>query len=52
VLDGSAPAIRVHARREEDAEQILAELPSVMTTAEHPVPPVPLVLDRIGFDQR
>jgi thymidine phosphorylase len=44
-----APAVRVHARTDQDAEAVLAELPSVVHTGPEPVAEVPLVLARVGL---
>ena len=47
-----AAAVRVHARTDEDAEAVLAELPSVVHTGGEPVSEVPLVLARVGLAER
>jgi pyrimidine-nucleoside phosphorylase len=48
-LDGSTPAVRVHARTEADAEAVLAELAAVVRTGAEPAPAMPLVLARVGL---
>jgi pyrimidine-nucleoside phosphorylase len=47
-LDGTAPAVRVHARRERDAAQVVAELDQVVHRDGEPVD-VPLIHARVGF---
>ena len=51
-LDGEAPAVRVHARSEEDAERVLEELPGVVEVGDDEPAPVPLVHARIGLADR
>ncbi len=51
VCDGGQPAVRVHARCEQDAEQVLAELPEVVHVGSAPVDPPPLVQARIGLPE-
>jgi pyrimidine-nucleoside phosphorylase len=48
-LADGAPAVRVHARTEADADAVLAELPAVVHAAETPAEPVPLVHARVGL---
>lgn len=49
VLEDDTVAVRVHARRPEDAEAVLAELPAVLEVSPDPVTAPPLVVRRVGF---
>jgi pyrimidine-nucleoside phosphorylase len=48
VEDGAA-VVRIHARTEADAEQVLAELPDVVRIGAEPVAEVPLIHARVGL---
>jgi pyrimidine-nucleoside phosphorylase len=50
-LDGSSPAVTVHARTDADAEAVLAELPTVVHVGPEPADPVELVQARVGLDR-
>ncbi len=51
-LDGSTPAVRVHARSRDDLDRVLAALPSVVRLADAgtAVPGMPLLYARVGLD--
>ncbi|MTV26826.1 thymidine phosphorylase [Nitriliruptoraceae bacterium ZYF776] len=48
-LSDDRPAVTVHARRESDAESVLAELPEVVHVGDGAVEPVPLVHAEVGL---
>jgi pyrimidine-nucleoside phosphorylase len=49
-VDGQRAAVRVHARRREDLDRVLAELPEVVRVGPDPADTVPLVTARVGLD--
>ncbi|WP_052667422.1 thymidine phosphorylase [Nitriliruptor alkaliphilus] len=49
-LDGDTPAVVVHARTEDDAQGVIAELADVIHLAPEPADPVELVQARVGLD--
>jgi pyrimidine-nucleoside phosphorylase len=49
-VDGSSPAVTVHARTDADAEAVLAELPEAVHIGPGPVDAVELVQARVGLD--
>jgi pyrimidine-nucleoside phosphorylase len=49
VLDDDTVAVRVHARHREDADAVLAELPSVLAVRDEPIAAPALVAHRVGF---
>lgn len=48
-VDGTQPAVLVHARTDEDARAVLAELPDVVRVTQGDAPPVELVQARVGL---
>ena len=50
-VDGTQPGVRVHAKTEEDADRVLAELDSVVLVAPSEVAPAPLIHARVGLDR-
>ncbi|MEX0835595.1 MAG: thymidine phosphorylase [Nitriliruptor sp.] len=48
-VDGTHPAVTVHARSEEDAQAVLAELPDVVRIGDQDAAPVELVQARVGL---
>jgi pyrimidine-nucleoside phosphorylase len=48
-LTEDQPAVRIHARSQEDADRVLRELPAVVHLGDEPVAPVPLIRARIGL---
>jgi pyrimidine-nucleoside phosphorylase len=51
-VDGAAPAARIHARTEADAERIAAQLAEVIVVGDDQVTPPPLVHARVGLASR
>ncbi len=50
-VDGERPAVLIHARTEDDAASVLAELADVVHVADAPCTPPDLVHARVGFDE-
>jgi thymidine phosphorylase len=48
-VDGTSPAVTVHARTDEDAAAVLAELPEAVRIGPDPADPVELVQARVGL---
>jgi pyrimidine-nucleoside phosphorylase len=48
LVDGQ-PAVRIHARTDEDADLVLGELPEVVQVASHAIEPVSLIRARVGL---
>jgi thymidine phosphorylase len=51
-VDGEAPAARIHARTEADADRVAAQLAEVIIVGDDPVTPPPLVHARVGLASR
>jgi thymidine phosphorylase len=49
-VDGSSPAVTVHARTEADADAVLAELPAAVHVGRERAEPVELVQARVGLE--
>jgi pyrimidine-nucleoside phosphorylase len=48
-VDGASPAVTIHARTDEDAAAVLAELPEAVRIGPDPADPVELVQARVGL---